>query len=110
VAHHLLVLDVMPIHTSYGSYPTTETETETSAHPKAEKAKAIARRGGGFARSHWKAIGLALLGIVAWRSKRLRPLVKTAIASYVAPAAKNMFSHAAPVAKNAFARARAIRA
>lgn len=96
----------MPIHTSYGSYPTSE--TEKSAHPNADKAKAIARRGGGFAKSHWKAIGLIALGLVAWRSKRLRPLVKTAIASYVAPAAKNLFAHAAPVAKSAVSHARPV--
>lgn len=104
-----------PIHASYGTFPGSSATASTSAtspavHPKAEKAKALARRSGGFAKSHWKAIGLVVLGVVAWRAKFLRPLVKTALVSYIAPAAKSMFSHAKPVAQNAFARAKAIRA
>lgn len=60
---------------------------------KAEPAQ-LAERGMAFVKSHWKQIGLAALGLLGWRSARMRPLLRKAAMMYALPAAKKAFAAA----------------
>jgi hypothetical protein len=60
----------------------------------AEKSTQLAERGLAFAKAHWKQIGLAALGLLGWRSRRLRPLLKKAAMMYAVPFAKQAYARA----------------
>lgn len=52
----------------------------------------IPQRTADFVRAHWKAIGAVALGVLAFRSKRLRPYAKTAATAYLLPMARQAFA------------------
>lgn len=86
-----MTISTHPLHTSVdGDDIDLGLGTGTSEASK----PSIPKRTADFVRAHWKAIGLVALGLVAWRSRRLRPLVKTAATSYLVPTARQMLARA----------------
>ena len=76
-------------------FPQTLAGTGTAKDVGAKAAPAqLAERGLAFAKSHWKEIGVVALGLLGWRSARMRPLLRKAAMLYALPAAKKAFARA----------------
>lgn len=67
----------------------------TQPAPSTPKPAPVTARGTSFLKAHWKEIGVAALGLLGWRSARLRPLLRKAAMLYAVPAAKKVFARAA---------------
>lgn len=72
---------------------TGDAKNATDVAAKAAPAQ-LADRGMAFVKSHWKEIGVAALGLLGWRSARMRPLLRKAAMLYALPMAKKAFARA----------------
>ena len=68
-----------------------DAEKAPTAPPRSPQ---LLERGAGFVKAHWKQLGLAALGLLGWRSARLRPLLRKAALMYALPAARKAFARA----------------
>lgn len=97
VARGLLVRVLMSTTTATLPRPTFSAvlpRERGSYEPAAKTKPALIERGAAFMKAHWKQIGMAALGLLGWRSKLLRPLVRKAALLYVMPAARRAFARA----------------
>ena len=74
------------------AFPRTTAETKAVATEAAPTQ--LADRGVAFVKAHWKQIGMAALGLLGWRSARLRPWLRKAAMVYALPMAKKAFARA----------------
>lgn len=84
-----MIPTMSPLHT-----PSVDENPTAMARALPPGKPSVLERGTQFVRTHWKAIGLVALGLVAWRSKTLRPLVKSAATAYIVPTARGLLSRA----------------
>lgn len=67
--------------------PAAAAESDSSS-----KLAVLGERGGAFVGKHWKKIGLVALGLLGWRSRLLRPLVKKALKLSAVPLARGVLT------------------
>lgn len=83
---------------SFPTHATPGRDASAKLPPSRDAAMAkvpeLADRASAFLRTHWKKIGLAALGLLGWRSARMRPLVRKAAMLYALPLARNAFARA----------------
>ena len=68
-------------------------ESATAAESDSNnKLAELGERGSAFVRTHWKKIGLVALGLLGWRSRLLRPLVRKALKFSAVPLARGVLA------------------